>query len=107
MLSNNGKFLIYTSNQHERLKIVEPAVARAAETLKLRIEVAETKKQFPIYVYYRSEQSEEKIPVYCDWGKYGNEEDVYRAIKNVMFALSFHPKHSALQAARKEICTLT
>jgi len=107
MLSNNGKFLIYASNQHRRLKIVKPAVAKAAETLKLRIEVAQTKKLLPIYVYYRSECSEEEIPVYCDWGKDGNEEDVYCAIKNMMFVLSFHPRHSALQTVRKEIYALT
>lgn len=107
MLSNNGKFLIYASNQHGRLRIVKPAVAKAAETLKLRIEVTQTKKPLPIYVYYRSECSEEEIPVYCDWGKDGNEEDVYHAIKNMMFVLSFHPKHSALQTVRKEVYTLT
>jgi hypothetical protein len=107
MLSNNGKFRIYASNEHRRLKIVKPAVAKAAETLKLRIEVAQTKKILPIYVYYRSECDEEEIPVYCDWGKDGNEEDVYCAIKNMMFVLSFHPRHSALQTVRKEICVLT
>jgi len=107
MLSNNGKFLIYASNQHRRLRIVKPAVAKAAETLKLRIEVAQTKKLLPIYVYYRSECSEEEIPVYSDWGKDGNEEDIYCAIKNMMFVLSFHPRHSALQTVRKEMRTLT
>ena len=107
MLFNNGKFLIYASNQHTRLGIVRTAVAKAAETLKLNLEVAHTKKVLPIYVYYRSECCEEEIPVYSDWGKDGNEEDVYHAIKSVMFVLSFHPKHSALQTVRKEICMLS
>ena len=104
MLSNNGKFRIYASNQHRRLKIVKPAVAKAAETLKLRIVVAQTKKLLPIYVYYRSECDEEEIPVYCDWGKSWKEEDVYRAIRSMMFVLSFHPRHSSLRTIRSEIC---
>ena len=107
MLSNNGRFLIYASNHHKRLRIVKPAVAKAAQTLKLRIELAQTKKLLPIYVYYRSGCSEEEIPVYCDWGKDGNEEEVYHAIKDIMFVLSFHPEHSELQVAGKEDYTLT
>ena len=107
MLFNNGKFLIYASSQHTRLETVRTAVAKVAETLKLNLEVAHTKKVLPIYVYYRSDRCRDEIPVYSDWGKDGSEEDVYDAIKSVMYVLSFHPKHSVLQTVRKEICMLS
>jgi len=110
MLSSNGRFLIYASrfsSQRERLRVVGSAVARVARTLKLGIDVAQKAKLLSIYVYYKNDRGGEEIPVYCDWGKDGGEEDIYHAVKSVMFALSFHPEHNlALQAIRKELCTL-
>jgi hypothetical protein len=102
MLSNNGRFLVYAPNRHKRLGVVKPAVAKAAQNLRMKLEVAHTKKLLPIYVYYRSRRDEEDIPIYCDWGKEGTEEDVYRAIRDMMFVLSFHPEHSELRGVRKE-----
>lgn len=105
MMENNGKFMIYASNmpRPERLRIVGSAVAKVASSLKLETEISPKKKLLSIYVYYKSDSGDE-IPVYCDWGKSWEEEDVYRAIRNMMFVLSFHPRHSRLRTIRKEVC---
>jgi hypothetical protein len=106
MYTDNGKFLIYTSrfsSQGNRLRVVGAAVAKVAKALSLGVEVASTKKILSVYVYYRNENGEE-IPIYCDWGKNWCEEDVYKAIRNMMFVLSFHPEHTNLQGIRKEMC---
>jgi hypothetical protein len=55
-----------------------------------------------IYVYYKNGE-EEPIPVYCDKNGKTNTQEVYRALRKMMFVLSFHPKHSALKEIRKEI----
>lgn len=105
MLSTNGKFLIYTSNisNRKRLQIISSAVSKMAETLRLEIEVAKKRKLLSTYVYYRDYYDKEEIPIYCDWGKNWNEKEIYDTIKSVMFALSFHPRHTTLQAIRKQI----
>lgn len=106
MYAENGKFLIYTSrfsSHNDRLRIINSAVAKIAKSLSLGIEVASTRKILSVYVYYRNEEGEE-IPIYCDWGKNWGEEDVYKAIRNMMFVLSFHPEHSGLQSIREELC---
>jgi hypothetical protein len=83
--------------------VVGSAVAKVAKALTLSVEVTSTKKILSVYVYYQNAIGEE-IPVYCDWGKSWGEEDVYKVIKNMMFVLSFHPKHTSLQGIRKEMC---
>jgi len=105
MFSTNGKFLIYTSNvtSKRRLQVIGSAVTKIAETLKLEIEVAKKNKLLSTYVYYRDYYDREEIPIYCDWGKNWNEKEIYETIKSVMFALSFHPKHTTLQTIRKQI----
>lgn len=106
MYAANGKLLIYTSrfsNHDNRLKIINSAVAKIAKSLSLGIEVASTKKVLSVYVYYRNEDGEE-TPVYCDWGKNWGEEDIYKAIRNMIFVLSFHPDYSGLRDVRKELC---
>jgi len=102
----NGKFLIYASSfrkQDERLKVVGSAVARVAETLHFDIEVLSKRQSLSIYVYYKNGRDSEEIPVYCDWGKDWKEEDIYHAVKSVMFTLSFHPRYSTLQAIREHL----
>ncbi len=101
MLENNGKFMIYASNSlnSRRLKIVGSAVSKVANALNLETERLHRKKQLSIYVYYKSHEGDE-VPVYCDWGKRWKEADVYRAIRNMMFVLSFHPNYSSLRAIR-------
>jgi hypothetical protein len=105
MMENNGRFMIYASQAPnlERLKIVGSAVVKVADSLKLDTEISPRKKLLSIYVYYKGDANEE-IPVYCDWGKNWKEEDICRAIRNMMFVLSFHPRHSNLRNIRKEVC---
>jgi hypothetical protein len=101
-MENNGKFMIYTSNVQnpERLRVIGSAVSRVASSLKLETELSAKRKMLSIYVYYKNDVGEE-IPVYCDWGKSWREEDIYRAIRNMMFVLSFHPRYSRLKMMRK------
>ena len=94
--------MVYASNMPspERLKIVGSAVTKVANSLKLETELSPRKKLLSIYVYYKSDAGDE-IPVYCDWGKTWKEDEVYHAIRNMMFVLSFHPRHSNLRTIRK------
>lgn len=105
MLNNNGSFKVYASNKPnlERLKIVGSAVAKLADSLKLRTEVSPKENVLSIYVYYRASGGVE-IPVYSDWGKNWKEEEVHRAIRNMLFVLSFHPNHSRLRTVRQKMC---
>lgn len=105
MLENNGKLMIYASDKPhvERLRIVGSAVAKVADSLQLETELSPKMELLSIYVYYKSDSGDE-IPVYCDWGKSWKEQDVYRAIRNMIFVLSFHPRHSKLRMIREEVC---
>ena len=79
------------------------AAERMARLLNLNFEVKTLRKNFtPIYVYYRTGE-EEPIPLYCSNSGQSRAEEVYAALKNMMFVLSFHPKHQALRRVRKEI----
>jgi hypothetical protein len=74
-----------------------------ARLLKLNFEIKTFSKRFtPIYVYYKS-GDEEPIPIYCTKNDQSSIQEIYTALRNMMFVLSFHPKHSALRHARKEI----
>ena len=74
-----------------------------AKLLKLNFEIKTFRKSFtPIYVYYKT-GDDEPIPIYCSNNSQSNMEEVYMALRNMMFVLSFHPKHQALRHARKEI----
>ncbi|MFZ0965009.1 MAG: hypothetical protein WAN82_00055 [Candidatus Bathyarchaeia archaeon] len=107
MLENyNGKLLIYASSftSHEkRLKSVSMAAEKMAKLLKLNFEVITFgEKITQIYVYYKN-GDEEPIPLYCDSGGKANVQEIYTSLRNMIFVLSFHPKHSALRHVRKEI----
>ncbi|MEM2975680.1 MAG: hypothetical protein QW821_04615 [Candidatus Bathyarchaeia archaeon] len=102
MMQDKAEILIYAPNFHrenERLRIVNSAVAKIANKMRLKVQVAPRKELTSIYVYFRNGNSEE-IPLYSDWGKKGSEEDVYSAIRNIIFVLSFHPKYLFLRKAR-------
>ena len=58
-----------------------------------------------IYVYYK-QGDEEPIPIYCDKDGKNCIQDVCIALRNMMFVLSFHPRHTALKMKRKEIMRL-
>lgn len=107
MLENpNGKLLVYASSfmsREKRLKSVSTAAEEMAKLLKLNFELVTFRDRFRlIFVYYKN-GDEEPIPIYCDKGEKSNIEEIYTALRNMMFVLSFHPKHSALRRIRKEI----
>ncbi len=96
--------MVYASNlssHRHRLQSVRAATERTAKQLNLDFEmVTQAKNCTPIYVYY--EQGEdEPIPLYCDEGKTGDLQEIQARLRNMMFVLSFHPKHAALKQARK------
>jgi hypothetical protein len=102
----NGKLLVYASSfasREARLKPVSMAAEKMAMLLKMDVEVKVIRKRFTsIYVYYKH-GDEEPIPIYCNNGRESDAQKVYMALRNMMFVLSFHPKHSALKQAREEI----
>ena len=102
----NGKVLVYASNvarSERRLRSVSVAAGRMAKLLRLPMEVVTFREEFdPIYVYYKS-GDEEPIPIYCDKGGEFGMQEIYKALRNMMFVLSFHPKHSALKRIRKDV----
>ena len=106
MLGNYGKLLIYASSftSHEkRLKSVSMAAEKMAKLLKLNFEVITFgEKITQIYVYYKN-GDEEPIPIYCNKGEESNMNEIYTALRNMIFVLSFHPKHSALRQIRRGI----
>jgi len=101
-----GKLLIYASSlalNEKRLQSVSVAAEKIAELLELPIEVITFGEEFsPIYVYYKN-GDDEPIPIYCDKGGEFDMQEIYKALRNMMFVLSFHPKHSALKQIRKEV----
>jgi hypothetical protein len=101
-----GKLLIYASSfisRENRLKPVSLAAEKMAGLLKVDVEIKTFRKNFtPIYVYYK-QGDDEPIPLYCNNGKESSADDIYAALRNMMFLLSFHPKHSMLRHVRKEI----
>jgi len=103
---SNGKLMIYASNStcdKKRLKSVSVATEKMARLLKLNIEIVTLKEKIkPIYVYYKN-GDEDPIPIYCSKDEKTDIEQVYSTLRNMMFVLSFHPKHSALKQIRKEI----
>jgi hypothetical protein len=102
----NGKLLIYASRfmpNKKRLKSVSIATEKMASLLNLNFEVVTSgEKITPIYVYYKN-GDEEPIPLYCNKDEKVNIQDVCTTLRNMMFVLSFHPKHSALKHVRREI----
>lgn len=104
MESSSGKLFVCASSfSQKRLRPISMAAEKMARLLKLNFEIRTFRKSFsPIYVYYKMED-EEPIPLYCNSNSQSSMEDVYAALRNMMFVLSFHPKHQALRHIRKEI----
>ena len=105
----SGKLLIYAPRVPlgwSRLKIVRNAAKKVAEKLRMRVELVSSEDLPQIQVYYRSTWGE-LIPLYRDRNEDQRERDVYFAIRNMMFVLSFHPKFSVLKPIRKEIAKLS
>jgi hypothetical protein len=104
--NSNGKLLIYTSNlgsNKEQLEPVSVAAQKMADLLKLNLEVVVFgEKRAPIYVYYKDGE-EEPIPVYCNREEKVDVNKICAALRNMLFVLSFHPRHASLRRVRKEI----
>lgn len=102
----NGKLLVYASSFASRgklLKSVSIAAEKTAELLKLDVEVITFSEEFaPIYVYYRN-GDEDPIPIYCHKSGESDIQEIYKVLRNMMFVLSFHPKHSTLKQIRKDV----
>ena len=98
--------MVYASTaapRKKRLQSVRTATEKTARLLNLGFEMVRFRKSFSqIYVYYENGDGQ-PIPIYCDEGKTCNLQDICATLKNMMFVLSFHPKHSALRHMRKEI----
>ncbi len=111
MLRNDsGKLMVYASNvssPKQRLRSVRTATEKMAKELNLDFEmVPQQKGCTPIYVYYEHGE-DEPIPIYCDEGKSGDLQEIVARLKNMMFVLSFHPKHTALAQVRNSIMKLS
>jgi hypothetical protein len=104
--NSGGKLFVYAStftSRQKRLKPVSVAAQKMARLLKLNFEIKTFRERFtPIYVYYKN-GDEEPIPIYCSNTEQSDMQEVYSALRNMMFVLSFHPKLSALRHIRKEI----
>ncbi|MGD6806314.1 MAG: hypothetical protein ACQCN4_05085 [Candidatus Bathyarchaeia archaeon] len=107
---NSGKLMVYASTgllSRERLDSVKDAAKETAKRLNLDFEIVRFERaSTPIYVYYE-ENNGEPIPLYCDEGKRSDLEEISSVLRNMMFVLSFHPKHSALARLRSELLKLS
>jgi hypothetical protein len=105
--NNAGKLMVYASTglpSNKRLDSVRAAARETAKRLNLDFELVRFERAAsPIYVYYEEGDGEEPIPLYCDEGKMSDLEQICSTLRNMMFVLSFHPKHSALRQLRSEL----
>ncbi len=110
LTTDPGKLMVYASTNvspKERLQFVKNATEKMAKKLNLNFElVKQAAGSSPIYVYYGC-GDEDPIPIYCDEGKSCDLLEISSKIRNMMFVLSFHPKHAALKQARKALFTLS
>jgi sporulation-control protein spo0M len=108
---NSGKLMVYASTgvpSRKRLDSVRIATKETAKQLNLDFEIVRfDRAASPIYVYYEEGEGNEPIPLYCDEGKMSDLEEISSVLRNMMFVLSFHPKHSALRHMRDELLKLS
>ncbi len=108
---SSGKLMVYASTgspSKKRLDSVRIAAKETAKRLNLDFEMVRfDRAPSPIYVYYEECDGEEPIPLYCDEGKGSDLEEISNKLRNMMFVLSFHPKHSALAHMRDELLKLS
>ena len=106
---NMGKLMVYASTglpSRDRLDSVRDAAKATAKRLNLDFEMVRFERaSTPIYVYYE-ENDGEPIPLYCDEGKASGLQEISNALRQMMFVLSFHPKHLALAQMRSELLKL-
>ncbi len=107
MLSNpEGELLVYASISADNascLKSISSAAEKTARMLNLNFKmVTFRKKCAAIYVYYKN-GDEEPVPLYCAYEGKSDMQKVCRALRSMLFVLSFHPRYPALREVRKEI----
>lgn len=104
--THNGKLLVYASgfvSSGKRFRSVSVAAEKIAEMLDLSLEIITfSKESAPIYVYYKN-GNDEAIPIYCNKMGEHDTQEICKTLRNMMFVLSFHPRHSALKQMRKEV----
>ena len=103
--------MVYASTglpSKERLDSVRNAAKETAKQLNLNFEMIRfDRDSSTIYVYYEEGDGEEPVPLYCDEGKASGLHEISNALRNMMFVLSFHPKHLALRQIRGELLKLS
>jgi hypothetical protein len=104
---NSAKLMLYSSTgllSKKRFESVRKAAKETARRLNLDFRMVQFDRvTAPIYVYYEEGDGEEPIPLYCDEGKMTDLEEISGALRNMMFVLSFHPKHTVLRQMRGEL----
>jgi len=102
----DGKLLVYASNsgsRGDRMRTVSMATQQVARLLNLNMEIVKFREKFTqIYVYYKN-GNDDPIPIYNDKGEKSDTQKILSALRNMMFVLSFHPKHLALKRVRSEL----
>jgi hypothetical protein len=108
---NFPKLMVYASTglpSTARLNSVKYAAKQMAKRLNLDFEIVRLESSpTPIYVYYEEADGEEPIPLYCDEGKMSGLEEISSILRQMMFVLSFHPKHPVLAQMRSELLKLS
>ncbi|MBC7130529.1 hypothetical protein H5T51_04840 [Candidatus Bathyarchaeota archaeon] len=102
-----GRILVYASDRascKKRLKPISLAARKIAKNLNLDMEIVtlKTRAAASICVCYQN-GNEEPIPLYQDRGRRTNFESVYKALRSMIFVLSFHPRYVALRKMRRKI----
>ncbi|MDR0372748.1 MAG: hypothetical protein LBI79_04220 [Nitrososphaerota archaeon] len=110
-VNSSGKLIVYATRglpSRKRLESVQEAAKETAKCLCLDFEMVQFERPVsPIYVYYEENSNGERIPLYCDEGKISGLEEICSTIRNMMFVLSFHPKHPSLAQMRNELLKLS
>jgi hypothetical protein len=100
-----GKLSVYASSfelQGKRVESVKAAAERLAELLNMDLEVVPFKESFPlIYIYYND--GGQTVPIYCEKDGETSVDEIFASLRNMMFVLSFHPKHLTLKKQLRKI----
>jgi hypothetical protein len=104
----SARLLVYASRSHgNSLRSVNVATERIASMLGIGYEVVNlAKENTPTYVYYQDGEGE-AIPIFCEKHKRSKFDEVYAHLRNMIFVLSFHPKHSDLRQFRGQLMALS
>jgi len=104
----SARLLVYTSKSHcGSLRSVNVATERIASMLGIGYEVVNLgRENAPTCVYYQEGEGE-AIPIFCDKDRRSKFDEIYTHLRNMIFVLSFHPKHSGLRQFRSQLMALS